>query len=224
MNSTESRVQREMRWFRPGAMPEAARAWYASLPGDNIRTAFPRQDIFLVVPERSDLGLKVREGRMEIKTREKPGNHYKLLAGRMEGLTEDWKKYTWNYLDQIGEISAPFEKGIRSRIVKSRVQRKYAVEGKDVVPVPFREKPELTFVLEMADLFTQPLHKSRLRGEPRHWWSFGFEAVAVESAIDEVFDKATTALLADYPEPALGLADSYGYPKFAMNVAAELDR
>ena len=61
-------VFREMRWFLTGPVSSEAWTWFDGLPGKNVKRAYPRQDIYLVIPDREDLGLKVREGRLEIKT------------------------------------------------------------------------------------------------------------------------------------------------------------
>lgn len=160
-------VFREMRWFLTGPASSEAWTWFDGLPGKNVRRAYPRQDIYLVIPDREDLGLKVREGRLEIKTRNGQGRYYELFDGKIGGIVEDWQKHKWDYLDRIGAISTPFEEGLRVRIVKSRAQRKYAVQRDGLAPVDVDERPERAFILELTELYSQAVDKEGKQTPPR---------------------------------------------------------
>jgi hypothetical protein len=85
-------VFREVRWFLTGPVSSQARTWFDGLPGENVKQSYPRQDIYLVIPNRDDLGLKVREGRLEIKTREGQGRDCELFDGKIGGEKGDVHK------------------------------------------------------------------------------------------------------------------------------------
>ena len=58
---------REVRWFVDHPVPQVQR-WFEELPPTSY-TRESREDIYLVLPGRSDLGLKFRENRLELKFR-----------------------------------------------------------------------------------------------------------------------------------------------------------
>ena len=79
----------ELRWFFPGALPEAAEAWFRAAGGDapvEVRT-----DRYLV-PASDGCGRKHREGRAEVKTR--TGTAAPLAVGSAAGTPEHWRKET----------------------------------------------------------------------------------------------------------------------------------
>jgi hypothetical protein len=215
-------VFREIRWFLTGPVPLEAWTWFDGLPGKSIKQSYPRKDIYLVIPDRDDLGLKAREGRLEIKTRNSQGKYSQLSDGKIGGIAEDWQKHTWDYSAPIGDISTPFEEGLRVRIVKSRAQRKYAVQDERVVPVAMDDRPERAFILELTELFSQAVDQKGKQTSPQRHWTVGCEAIADRKLIEQTFETGTNELLKAYTEPLLQKEDSYGYPKFSMLIAAEL--
>ena len=213
---------REIRWFLSGPVSSQAWTWFDGLPGENVKRSYPRQDIYLVIPARDDLGLKVREGRFEIKTKDGQGRNIEIFDGKIGGIAEDWQKHTWDYLDRIGEISTPFKEGLRSRIVKSRAQRKYAVQRDGLVPVNMNERPECAFILELTELYSQAVDEKDKKTPPQRDWTIGCEAIAEKKMIDHVFEIGTNEVFKDYTSPVLRKEDSYGYPKYGMLIAAQL--
>ena len=56
----------EPRWFFDGDVPEDVRQWFdGALPGPSVEPA-RRSDFYLIVPGRDDLGLKLREQKLEL--------------------------------------------------------------------------------------------------------------------------------------------------------------
>ena len=98
----------EVRWFLsgpPAAIGSALEAWFRGPPpyggGDPPmpmawQPAPPawRQDRYLLVPGEDDIGIKWREGRLEIKGREAALGH-RAFAPKIEGVCERWVK--WSY-------------------------------------------------------------------------------------------------------------------------------
>jgi hypothetical protein len=213
---------REIRWFLKGSVSPGAWTWFNGLPGNNIKESYPRKDIYLVIPDRDDLGPKVREERFEIKTRNGQGNYCEIFDGKIGGISEDWQKHTWDYSDTIGDISTPFEKGLRVRIVKSRTQRKYEVQEEKLVPVDMDDEPDRVFIIELTELFSQALDQEDKQTPPGRHWTVGCEAIADRKIIEQTFETGTNELLKAYTEPLLHKENSYGYPKFSMVIAAQL--
>ncbi len=225
----DSTVYREMRWFLEGPIPDEARDWFAALPGKMVKRADPRQDIYLVIPGRDDddLGLKNREGRLEIKTRSDRHDPYTVVKGRIAGFPEVWTKDTWNFVGRIAKISKPFKKGLRVRVTKSRIQKEYAVERGALVPLKkYKRKhkgksPSASFTIELTELRSQANDARGDKGSKRRHWTIGCDASASSKRIKKVLETGAQALLESYDGPPLRQKDSYGYPQFARKVAAE---
>lgn len=214
-------VFREMRWFLTGSVSPEVWTWFDGLPGNNITESYPRKDIYLVVPDHDDLGPKVREGRFEIKTRKCSGRYFELFDGKISGIFEDWQKHTWDYRALIGDMTTPFAKGLRVRIVKSRTQRKYAVHDERYVPVDMDCRPECAFILELTELFSQAIDQQDKETPPQRHWTIGCEAVAAKELIEKTFETGTNELFQAFT-PLLNKEDSYGYPRFCFLMAAKL--
>ncbi len=218
----EAPISRELRWFLSGPVPAEAWDWFNGLPGKKSKTSFPRKDIYLVVPRHEDLGLKVREGRLEIKIRTTRHKLHVVTKGSIAGFPEDWTKDTWDYADPIGDISTPFKKGTRVRVIKSRSQRKYAVSRNGLSPVPVAKRPDRAFLIELTELFSEAVDKKDERSAPRRDWTIACEAICHQNHVAEAFELGTRKLLEPYRGPALSKKHSYGYPRFALNVADAL--
>jgi len=210
---------KEIRWFLEGPAPSEAWAWFDGLPGKNRTAAYPRQDIYLAVPGRDDLGLKLREGRLEIKVRSAAQTGVRLLGGRISGTCEDWEKFAWDYVDRIGEIQTPFRDGLRVRMVKSRIQRKYEIAEGKLAPVPMKPDRDVAFVVELTELFSEAVTGKDARGAPVRGWTLACEAIAPADKLDDAFETGTAALLAAYAGPELRPEDSFGYPRYALEIA-----
>ena len=79
----------EVRWFLPGPIPDAAQAWF-DLLGAPVEAA-SRTDRYLVPTESDDLGVKMREGRIEAKQR--TGRGQRGQWGSAEAVPESWRKW-----------------------------------------------------------------------------------------------------------------------------------
>lgn len=218
-------VFREIRWFFPGPIPAETWAWFKLLPGDKANAAYPRQDIYLIIPDQEELGLKVREGRFEIKFRDGPGIERKLSVGKTVGILENWTKQIWDYHESISEMVAPFKGGPRVRIVKSRNQRKYEfLENNPLVPITVDDKPHLSVAIEMVELYSEKVVTEKdkngeiiqRKGPAMRHWTLACEAIGTPNQIDQVFDEGASKLLESYEGPVLTAEFSHGYPRFAI--------
>jgi len=81
----------EVRWFLPGAVPESVAAWFDAL-GEAVE-AESRTDRYLVPVASDELGLKVREGRVEAKQR--IGRDDVATWGQATAVPETWRKWVF---------------------------------------------------------------------------------------------------------------------------------
>jgi hypothetical protein len=140
----------EVRWFVRGPLAPEAQAWFAALgplPPEEART-----DRYLIPTEGGALGLKVREGAVEVKQRTGSVSRVGLAAGQ-EGRVEAWRK--WRLGPPGGRPALGWVD-----VAKRRRQRRLVAAGRS------------RCALELAEVVAN--------GEA--WWSVGLEASGGEIA------------------------------------------
>jgi len=212
-------VKREMRWFLPGVVPPEARAWFENLPGDHVVAAYPREDIYLIVPGRDDLGPKIREGRFEIKIRDARHESPVVASEHVIGIAEDWTKHKWRCSEEVRGLANVFDKGLRLRVTKYRSQRKFKIAGDTVEPVKFKSRPDVVFLVELTELHTHLEDKKTTEAEPARGWTVACEAIAPATTIEHALQLGAKEIFANYDGPPLTVAQSFGYPHYAAEIA-----
>ncbi len=186
----------ETRWFYPGAIPSDVLAWYHY--GECAPEAQPtRIDYYLRLANTDDLGIKLREGRVEIKQR---AAQYGVehLHERVHGLVEGWRKWSFGVNDigsgigNIGWIA----------IRKARRLRRYLVtDDGEIVALTGTEMITQGCNIELAEV--------TLHGEP--WWSLAFETFGPEATLHTTFTRVAQHTLRGDTIPYLDAEHSYGY-------------
>ena len=193
----------EVRWFFSGLTPEGVGAWFsAEMPRPDLQPS--RVDHYLIVRDTDGLGIKFREGRIEVKQRYDQGV-MTTFADDAAGTIELWRKWGFGLAAYArdGEIFETLDAWVA--VQKARQVRNYAVmpDGKLVVvprsTYPHREcSVELTEVLALGDA----------------WWTLGFEAMGAESTLRETLTIVARHVLTQPNAPTLDAADAYGYPRW----------
>lgn len=206
----------EVRWFFEGPLPANVSVWFANeAMGEVPPTIEKRTDLYLAT--REDIGVKLREGRLEIKWRSDLGQPL-MVSARVQGQTECWDKWSWK--DPQGKAEAQIADLLRERsdhpwtpVQKERHQRKYELSADGWRPILPEDRVEQGVILELT--------KPRVQG--RSWWTVGLDLLGKARNADEslkeakeVFEKPLARLFEKYPGPALKLDNSYGYPKFVL--------
>ncbi|MGD8791898.1 MAG: hypothetical protein PVF47_05045 [Anaerolineae bacterium] len=191
----------EIRWFYPGAMPEMLAHWLAA--GANRPAGQPtRRDHYLRLPGNAALGIKLREGGVEVKRREGAGRTVTLAPG-VAGQAERWRK--WRFPLAEGRAVAGFlaPPGDWLAVEKKRYLQRYRLEDPGgAVPIELDQGAERGCEFEI----------SRLRAGDTIWWSVCFEAFGRESDLERsLMVVAGQVLGGDWPLP-LAAGCSCGYP------------
>lgn len=194
----------EVRWFYEGAVPREVLEWFQGGERKPEEQAC-RVDYYLCLADSDALGIKLREGRIEIKQRHR---QYGVLRfhERVTGLVEGWHKWSFKLAEADGgladrDLPASSWVGVR----KARELRRYRLTGdKEVMAVSVEDYPERGCNIELT--------KVSAGGED--WWSLGFEAFGDESILQESFLVVAKHVLAEGGPPVFGARDSYGYPKW----------
>jgi hypothetical protein len=212
----------EVRWFFDGALDEVAPEvlpWFRDrlLPrlggaGDPLRWPHDwRDDRYVVLADGEKLGIKLREGRIEIKGRIEDFGQ-RSFTERIEGSMERWAKWS-------NSLGPPLQSGSGSRIEcplastgevvlvkKKRAQRRLVVEDGSVVAIPMDQPPvgqDVRFEITRIGLggATTDSH-----------WSIAFEAAPYTPGLHEPFRRIVASVLADWPIGILSADRSMAYP------------
>jgi hypothetical protein len=198
----------EVRWFYEGMVSPAVMAWFQQVEG-KLEEQPCRVDYYLRLTDRGSLGIKLREGKVEIKQR----YHQHGVVGfheRVSGLVEHWRKWSFELVEASGDltsIAVPASSWIA--VKKERKLRKYGLTGdKRIVAVSTGECHDQGCDLELT--------KVSLEG--REWWSLGLEAFGHESALQENLLLVARQVFVADESPAFDAKNSYGYPQWLQGV------
>jgi hypothetical protein len=195
----------EARWFIFGPLPETLRTWFEQgmLVEADKKT---RTDHYLFLPGTASIGVKLREGKFEVKRRDADFG-IAPIGSRATGRLGLWRKWSFTVADKGGE-KAP--DGHWFSIEKKRLLRKYILENGG-----FRS-------VDPAKIFTEfgcTVELTTLKVRDVDWWSFGFEAFGPdENRLRETLEQVATNCLDGLDHPGLSGENSYDYPEWMASL------
>jgi hypothetical protein len=204
----------EVRWFYEGAIPGEVVEWFRS--GERLtENEPPRVDRYMRLGEADGLGIKVREGRLEIKQRTGKGGVIRF-QGRASGQIEEWRK--WSFVldtsnEALGGLLVPGSAWVS--VEKTRELRRYSlIPGGQLETALAGQFPARGCNAEL----------SRLVVEGQSWWSVCLEAFGGESLLQEALMLAAARIF-DRPLATFNLqaSDSFGYPRWLASLAPGRD-
>ena len=83
----------EIRWFFKGDIPDEIQKWFFSLDESNQYQP-ERIDHYLKIPDQKNLGIKLREGRIEIKKQKEEPSFLKINE-KVSGYSDCWEKWSF---------------------------------------------------------------------------------------------------------------------------------
>ena len=199
----------EVRWFYQGAVPPTVWQWFAA-PNREISAQPPRIDYYLRIVDGDGLGIKLREGRIEVKQRyDQQGTVH--FGDRVAGKVEQWRKWSFP-LAEAEHMMAELDEGLSSwvGVYKEREVRTLQMIDGAVVDVSGTVFLDHGCGWEVAQV--------RLETTNALWWSVGFEAFGEEAVRGEMIGAIAGHILAMDNAPVLELKDSCGYPKWLQVV------
>jgi hypothetical protein len=189
----------EMRWLLEGPLPEEALRWFDR--GRQPAAPAWREDRYLL-PGVADMGIKEREGRLEIKGRTaKLGAH--APTTEIEGNAERWCKWTYD-----AAVAERFRVCHAVVVGKGRVQKHFLLEsGEPAQPTAQRDVTRRGFSLELT----------RIRpGAGGDYWSLGIEAAPDDATLLADLLRALADILQGFPLP-LPRSCSKSYPRWLLD-------
>ncbi|MEM7307991.1 MAG: hypothetical protein AAF682_15035 [Planctomycetota bacterium] len=141
----------ELRWIGSGPAEDEVRTWFESLPGE-IRVEPRRVDQYICPGTWTQVGLKVRQGRLEVKAIDGPTQEFDLPGQGEGGIAERWTKWSVESAE-AGRWAEDLrmEPDILVSVSKVRAIRFYGWNGLALGPVEKR-RHEGGVSVELADL------------------------------------------------------------------------
>lgn len=194
----------ELRWFYPGEIPEGIELWFKQYC--LINSHEPREersDLYLFSTESEFLGIKLRQGRLEVKWRTAELGVVNF-GSFVEGKVQKWRK--WLCCDSTGESFQPSlvaDNPIWVNVDKIRYSQFYQVLPDSLVqPVPETEGIDNGCSVELTHLV--------MRENP--WWSLAFEARGEDAFLMNNLQATARRVFNNYRGLNLLTLNSYAYP------------
>jgi len=198
----------ETRWFGRGKALTTVLNWFNACPG-TVEQQPLRQDHYLPLGEGAGLGVKVRDGGLEIKQRQR---QYGLvpLSRSVSGLVEGWTKWRFPLAEPESPVIDNGSGAAWLAVDKERQIRRYQVSAsQDIQPAA----PETTISAGCEVEFTV------LQAGGDLWWTVAFEAFGEGTGNHARLMTVANTLLAEMAPGLLSSDDSYGYPHLLAGLA-----
>jgi len=169
-------------------------------------------DVYLVLPGNEDMGIKWREGALQIKGRV-ASLGTEIFAGRHYGHAQRWLK--WSY----GELPAGYRHLFtpqadlqtvevhKTRLLRQMQLNTFTGAADEVAPDAMIDRG-------------LSVELSRLVVAERAYTSVCFEAFPDDSGMDTAFNSVVNAFLAELDGPLLAAEQSFGYPGWLASLLA----
>lgn len=205
-------ISAELRWFERGTLPEAIAQWFQHELGDYLAPAEERVDIYLYLPKCEYMGIKLRQGRLEVKWR-KAELGIMRFGDAVEGKAEKWGKWlcedssleSFQPQDVVGVWVSVKKKRCLRRFAMQPSQRQYQViPGKSIKAVPINESIDQGCTVELTQL--------SINGN--NWWSLAFEAFGEDDFLMDNLQAVASKVFQTSGSLKLQVQESYAYPSW----------
>ncbi len=197
----------EIRWFILGQIPNVIDEWFEHCPGDSFAQP-ARTDSYYRLSEGKSLGIKLRQGRLELKERTRSPEAFRI-QNEIVGLIETWRKWSFELAgdDEVASWDRS-AKNLWLRVNKTRRVRLYRLTTNDT-PIPQDSAQGSICQVELTSVLVQGTR----------WWSLGFEASGVEANQQKLLMIVATKLLKHVEGICLPEVDSMSYPEWLQIIA-----
>jgi len=203
----------EIRWFYRGEIPGEIQSWFDQIVDQRTQPIIqtPRTDTYLLEQGNTSLGIKLREGRLEIKQRVREYGQIEFSQD-VNGIVEGWRK--WSFLiapEQTNLLSPKILSDTWIDVKKERKLYNFIITHQAVKssPMPDYSSGGCNFELTQIHFWGDT------------WWSIGLEASGEENSNYDRLKIATKNILSLPPPQSMKAHDSRGYPKWLESVNRE---
>jgi hypothetical protein len=165
-----------------------------------------RTDHYLFLPGIASVGVKLREGKFEVKRRDADFG-IAPIGSRAIGRLGFWRKWSFTIADNGGEKALD---GLWFSVQKRRLLRKYVLDNRSFRSVdPGKIYTDSGCTVELTALKVRDVD----------WWSFGFEAFGPdENRLRKTLEQVATTCLDGFDHPGLSGENSYDYPEWLASL------
>jgi len=172
-----------------------------------------RVDEYLLLPKSETVGVKRRQGRLEVKALVAGPRPFSL--GGVVGRADQWVKWSFTPSEPIAHpLETELERaGPWRQVVKSRYLQKYSFDsGRPVAGSP-DQRPDSGCVIELTRI--------NVEANVEAWLTFGFEAFGLPGQVVGLLDEAVAHFFAVHglPPVALERSDSLSYPAWLTRLS-----
>jgi hypothetical protein len=154
----------EIRWFFEGKIPNNVNK---ILNETNLDVSENRTDHYLLVQGCDNIGIKIRNSRLEIKRR-RDVRPYNISRLNINGHIERWDRWEWNDKTAYIEVEQLIYRDDINpwiKVDKKRWQKKLNIRDNDLIQVPSQE-PYPDYAMEITEL--------KING--KLWWTIGLDS------------------------------------------------
>ncbi|HEY9664671.1 MAG TPA: hypothetical protein V6C65_40025 [Allocoleopsis sp.] len=198
----------EVRWFLPVAFPDEVRQWF-DCEQPTLTEAEQREDWYLLLADHRDVGIKLRQGKLEIKHRIGDRGVKKIVKG-VKGRIEQWQKWSFSLAAEENALAhLPAEAGFWLAVQKSRWLKTYQVQQGAIAGVTPEAKPEQGCQIEMAEIVVQG----------QVWHSLGFEAFGQANTLEPTLMQGLELVFNEMNGVSLKAKQSLSYPQWLLRLS-----
>lgn len=190
----------EIRWFVKGKIPSNIFDWFIGLNENYINQA-ERIDYYLHLPTDDSLGIKLREGRVEIKHRI---NHIgNITPGiNVTGIAEKWQKWSFELKEANPILSNLNIQNKWIPLSKTRILVNYGISEDNIIAQKEKASYKNGCLTELTSL----------KSSNEDWWTFGLEAYGEENRLHDNLVLLSHLILNDNSKVKFTQEDSFSYP------------
>ncbi|MGC9333342.1 MAG: hypothetical protein ACP5JJ_04285 [Anaerolineae bacterium] len=202
----------EVRWFYRGTTPRAVLDWLeqrSSLPEPQP----PRQDHYLWLPGNESVGIKIREGRVEVKVRLQQRGTARF-GENIVGQVERWRKWSFPFSSPEADPGAwltPTRSWITVHKAR-RLHRYHLARDGTLSQVTLERMPGTGCDFELSEVGV---------GQGT-WWSVCFEAFGPAAGLEDRLCAVAAIILAPGWPVAMEASRSLSYPAWIDLIRTEL--
>jgi len=195
----------EIRWFYQGKVPTAVFDWFTAIDDELVKEP-ARTDYYLHPLVHDGMGIKLREGRIEIKQRIQTMQTIQV-GQQISGLVEQWQKWSF-LLSEQNEFTESIEVSQWIAVRKARQIQSFRSEWGKKRPTRSPVLPmEADCRIEFTDLLVQD----------KQWWTLGLESYGDdETAVSTKLLPAIDWIFSSEYTPQLDNQASFGYPQWLL--------
>ena len=191
----------EVRWFQQGQADSALRAWFRHV-AHQAQEQTPRVDYYLRASNPDNLGIKLREGLVEIKEHHQTYGQVSFHQ-HVHGHVDGWRKWSFPQPETMPRVDSETFHQAWIGVKKERWLCLFRIRSETLEAVPLSTQPKAGCGLELTQV--------EASGET--WWSVGLEAFGKEEENFERLLKVGKHIFAQDP-PSFERPYSRSYPQW----------